>query len=80
MKKIEIVLVGTINCFGTEKTEKFINEIISENKLHDKVEFKKVIYTGVEVNLEYPIYGSPTVLLNGRDLIFNDNPPPLSFA
>jgi hypothetical protein len=80
MKKIEIVLVGTISCSGTEKTEKLINEIITEKKLRDKVEFKKVIYTGIEKDFKYPIYGSPTVLINGKDLIFGDNPPPLTFA
>lgn len=80
MKKLSVVLVGSINCSGTEKTEKLIKEILAENRLDDKVEFKKVIYTGIENEFPYPIHGSPTILINGKDLIFGDTPLPITLA
>lgn len=70
MKKVEVVLVGTLACKGTEKTRQIIEKIISENKLFNKVDFKTFIYTGFDRERKYPIYGSPTVLINGKDLVF----------
>lgn len=77
---IKIVLVGTIGCSGTEKTEKLIKEIIAEEQLAAEVNFKKVIYTGQEREFNPPIYGSPTVLIDGKDIVFGDNAPGITLA
>jgi|GEM_PF-7105957 len=77
---IDIVLVGTIGCSGAEQTEKLIREIISEENLAAKVNFKKVVYTGQEREFNPPIYGSPTVLIDGKDIVFGESPPGITLG
>jgi hypothetical protein len=77
---VEVILVGTIGCAGTEKTEKIIREIIEEEGLLNQIIFKKVIYTGQEKKFDPPIYGSPTILINGLDVVFGDQTPGITLA
>ncbi|MCX7832146.1 MAG: hypothetical protein N2440_04525 [Actinobacteria bacterium] len=79
-KMIEITLVGSIGCKGTSETEKLILEVIEELGIKDRVSFKKVIYTGIESEFNPPIFGSPTVLINGKDIIYERDDLPITTA
>lgn len=69
-KPIEIILVGTYKCKGLEVAEKTLLEVLRDFDLYDRVTFKKIVYTGSEEDFDPPIFGSPTILINGVDLIY----------
>lgn len=79
-EKVHITLVGTIGCKGTEEAEKTILEILNDSEFKKAIIFKKIIYTGIENNYDPPIFGSPTILINGKDLVFERSDMPISFA
>lgn len=80
IKTLKIILVGTIGCSGTHEADKVIKEVIDELNVYDFVEYEKVIYTGTETTFNPPIFGSPTVLIDGNDLVFDTNNLPVTLA
>lgn len=80
MQKLKIELVGAIGCSGTDEAEKLIKEILNDYNLSDAVLYVRRTVTSIEDLYTTEIYGSPTILIDGKDLIFGDNKPQRSLA
>lgn len=80
MKKPKIELIGAIGCSGTDEADRLIKEILKDYNLTDAVLYVRKTVTSVEDLRETEIYGSPTILIDGKDLVFGDNKPQPSLA
>lgn len=67
MVDINIELLFAPGCSGEKETEILIRNILSELKLENKVRYSSKEVTTDNLS-DYPIYGSPTVLVNGSDI------------
>lgn len=72
VKSISIKLVCTPGCQGSSKADELIREIIGELKGKVSIEYSKEIVISMDQLSEKEIYGSPTVLVNGKDVEYGD--------
>ncbi len=80
MKSISIKLIYTPDCEGSIQADAIISELIEELKDKVLIDYSKESVLSVKELSEKEIYGSPTILVNEKDIEFGNRKIPKSLG
>ncbi len=66
MKNLKIEVQYFAGCPNSKKALKIVKEYVNESEL--KIDFKEILIDTQEDAVQYKFRGSPTILINGKDI------------